>query len=382
LSTSFSKTTRSLAADSSRYVLIALVIAGLVLLAWLLWFGLGRVTVYEVSKQARLEVGSAPRDVTPVQAGRLSKSRLVIGQPVSAGDVLVELDAQAQLLRLAEASARLRTYPVRAQSLRREIDALQRSMSDGQRSAVAASESARARLREAEVGVDFALENERRARSDSLSGGSSQVDALRAATDARKAASARDALVADASKLMLDARTRDGQNEAQIESLSRTLLGVENEANATRQAIAQLRLEIENRFVRAPVDGTIGEVLPLRPGAYVAPGQKLATILPRGDLLIVAEFEPSTALGRIKPGQTARLKLDGFPWVQFGSVDAKVMRVAGEIRDRSLRVEFAAARNAARGMALRHGLTGTIEVSIETVSPAILLLRSAGQSVR
>ncbi len=382
MSTSFSKTTRSLAADSSRYVLIALAIAGTVLFAWLLWFGLGRVTVYEVSKRARLEVGSAPRDVTPVQAGRLSKSRLVIGQSVRAGDVLVELDAQAQILRLAEATARLRSYPVRTQSLRREIDALGRSMSDGQQSAIAAGQSAQARLREAEVGVDFALENERRARSDSLTGGSSQVDALRAATDARRATSARDALAADASKLMLDARTRDGQNEAQIESLSRTLLGVENEANATRQAIAQLRLEIENRFVRAPVDGTIGEVLPLRPGAYISPGQKLATILPRGDLLIIAEFEPTTALGRIRPGQVARLKLDGFPWVQFGSVDAKVMRVAGEIRDRSLRVEFAAARNAARGMALRHGLTGTIEVSIETVSPAILLLRSAGQVVR
>ena len=96
----------------------------------------------------------------------------------------------------------------------------------------------------------------------------------------------------------------------------------------------------------------------LSAGAYVAPGQKLATIIPQGDLLIVADFDPTTALGRIRPGQTARFRLEGFPWVQFGTIEATAVRVAGEIRDQSLRAEFRIRRDATRGLVLRHGLPG------------------------
>lgn len=377
---SFARTTRSLSVDTSRYVLIGLAVAGVGLLIWLIWFSMGGVTVYEVSRQARLEVGSAPRDVTPVQAGRLAVSRLVIGERVRAGDVLVELDASAQQLRLAEAEARLRTLPLRSASLRREAGSLRGAMIDGQRSAIAEVQAARARLSEASATAEFARESARRQRADSLSGGSPQVEALKASSEARKADAARAALSSDVTKLGLEARTRSAENAAQIENLSRTALAVDAEIAATRDLIAQLRLEIENRLVRAPVDGVVGELLPLRPGGFVGQGQKLATIIPSGDLLIVAEFNPATALGRIKPGQIAQLRLDGFPWAQYGSVQAQVVRVAGEIRDRALRVEFTATRDATRGLTLRHGMTGTVEVNIEAISPATLLLRTIGQS--
>lgn len=380
MSVSFARTTRSLAVDSSRYVLVALGVAGVGLLCWLLWFCFGSVTVYEVSRQARLEVGSAPRDVTPVQAGRLVETRLVIGKSVRAGDLLVALDSASQQLRLADAEARLRNLPLRAASLRREIGSLRTAMVDGQQSAVAELAAARARLSEASAASEFAREAERRQRADSLSGGSPQVEALRAASEARKAAASRAALSADVTKLGLDARTRGAESEAQIESLSRTALAIDAEIAATRELIAQLRIEIENRMVRAPIDGVIGELLPLRPGAVVASGQKLATIVPSGRLLIVAEFDPATAIGRLRPNQRAKLRLDGFPWAQFGSVDARVLRVAGEMRDRSVRVELSTAAEATRGLALRHGMTGTVEVSVEDMSPATLLLRTVGQS--
>jgi membrane fusion protein, adhesin transport system len=381
LPTPFSRTTRSLSVDSSRFVRLALAVIAIALFAWLIWFGFGGVTIYEVSRAARLEVGSAPREVSPVQSGRLAESHLVIGARVRAGEVLVALDTTAQQLRLSEAEARLRSLPSRSLSLRRESAALQGALINGQGSSQAEIKAAQARLSEARATLAFAQDSARRQRDDSLSGGSAPVEAMRAAIEARKAASTRDALSADINRLALAARTRSGESEAQIESLARAALTVESEMAATRDQIAQLRLEIENRQVRAPVDGVIAEVLPLRPGAFVSPGQKLATVVPVGDLLIVAEFDPATALGRIKPGQRATLRLDGFPWAQYGSVEAQVLRVAGEIRGKSLRVELAAARDATRGVTLRHGLTGTIEVRIERTSPAALLLRTIGQSV-
>jgi membrane fusion protein (multidrug efflux system) len=374
----FSKTTQSLALDSSRIVLISLGLAGVALIAWLLWFGLGSVTVYEVSRQARLQVGTAPREVSSLLAGRLTRAPIVIGQRVNAGDVLVELDSTRQQLRLAEAQARLPLYPARIASLRKEIAYLGRVLANEQRSTQAAVRAAQARLQGANAASRFAKDSADRIRSDAATGGSAAVDAVRAAADARKAESERDISAADLARLGVDATVSADQTRVQMEKLTRDLLATQQEAASTRQSIEQLRLEVANHQIRAPVSGVVGEMRALSAGAYVAPGQKLATIIPQGDLLIVAEFDPTTALGRIRPGQTARFQLEGFPWVQFGTVEATAIRVAGEIRDKALRAEFRIKRDATRGLELRHGLPGRVEVRVETVTPAKLLLRSVG----
>ena len=54
----------------------------------------------------------------------------------------------------------------------------------------------------------------------------------------------------------------------------------------------------------------------------------------------MAEFEPASALGRIHSGQVAELRLTGFPWLQYGTVAARVASVASEPRDGSIRVEL------------------------------------------
>jgi membrane fusion protein (multidrug efflux system) len=367
----FSKTTQSLALDSSRIVMISLALAGLALLAWLLWFGFGNVTVYEVSRQARLEVGSAPREISSLLAGRLTEAHIVIGQRVRAGEVLIELDSTRQQLRLAEAQARLPLYPAKLASLR--------VMENERRSTQAAVRAASARLQGANAASRFANDSAARIRSDAATGGSAAVEAVRAAADARKAESERDISAADLARLGVDASVNADQTRVQMERLTRDLLATQAEAASTRELIEQLRLEVANHQIRAPVSGVVGEMRALSAGAYVAPGQKLATIIPQGDLLIVADFDPTTALGRIRPGQTARFRLEGFPWVQFGTIEATAVRVAGEIRDQSLRAEFSIKRNATRGLVLRHGLPGQVEVRVETVSPAKLLLRSAGR---
>jgi membrane fusion protein (multidrug efflux system) len=73
------------------------------------------------------------------------------------------------------------------------------------------------------------------------------------------------------------------------------------------------------------------------------------------------------------------MRLDGFPWTQYGTVSARVSQVATEIRDNLLRVEFTPEPSTATEITLQHGLPGTIDVSVEQVTPALLILRSAGQ---
>jgi adhesin transport system membrane fusion protein len=377
--TRFVRTTRSLAHDGGERALFAWLVAGVLLAAWGTWFVFGRVTLYEVSRQARLEVQQSAHPVAALVPSRVAANALVLGQEVRAGDLLIELDATPERLRLAEEEVRLRATAPRIASLHKEIAVLEQAGGRERAAAAAAADAALFRSREAAAAVEFARDNERRLREESAVGGVAQIEAVRARSEALKLAAIHDALASDARRIDTEAQARTLQQAAQVEGLRRAVLALDGEAAAAQAGIARLRQEIDRHVVRAPVSGTVADVAALRTGAYVAPGQKLATVVPHGGMVIVADFAPAAVLGRIRVGQPARLRLDGFPWAQYGSIEATVTRVAGEVRDGLVRVEFAPELSTARRFALQHGLPGSIEVGLERVSPAQLVLRAAGR---
>jgi hypothetical protein len=73
------------------------------------------------------------------------------------------------------------------------------------------------------------------------------------------------------------------------------------------------------------------------------------------------------------------MRLEGFPWTQFGSVAATVTTVASEVRDGHIRVELALNSPVSSRIPLQHGLPGAVEVQVEKISPASLVLRMGGQ---
>ncbi len=98
-------------------------------------------------------------------------------------------------------------------------------------------------------------------------------------------------------------------------------------------------------------------------------------------LVIVAEFRPAAALGKVRPGQLATLRLDGSFGAQYGTVSARVSHVAGAIRDGRLRVDLAVNSAHIPDISYQHGLPGSVEVEVERISPAALILRSASELV-
>jgi membrane fusion protein, adhesin transport system len=379
LPSQFSGTTRSLVNDNSRYALFAWLLAAVLLCAWSVWFFFSSVTVYEVSTKAHLEVQQAPHPLAALVAGKVAATALVIGREVQTGEIVAELDANGDKLRLQEEQSRLAALEPRLASLKKEIAALEQARADDQRAASAAMQAARSRNKEARVAAEFAQENGRRLKDESGAGSVAEMDALRALSEAQKLSAASDALSSDGRRLELDALSRAQQSLAQIESLKRSVVTLEGESATARLTIRRLETDLEKYLVRAPIAGWIGDAVPVRPGEYVTAGQRLATVVPRGDLIIVADFNPAAALGRVHPGQHAHLRLDSFPWTQYGSTEAIVSRVATEVRDNLVRVEFALAAPPAAGSILQHGLPGSIEVNVDHASPAVLLLRASGQ---
>jgi hypothetical protein len=172
--------------------------------------------------------------------------------------------------------------------------------------------------------------------------------------------------------------TAPGSYQACLQRLTREVTQINGQIATTRAPIERLKYELERRYVRAPMAGRLGEVAKLQVGTVVREGDRLGAVVPPGMLKVMADFLPPAALGRIQPGQPARLRLEGFPWTQYGAVSATVASVAHKVRDGQVRVELTVHPDAAPLIPLQHGLPETVEVEVDCVSPAALILCTAG----
>ena len=374
----FSRTMHSLAADRFHRSLWGILLVTALLGAWATWFFLAQVTLYEVSATARLEVSEAAHLVEAQVAGRVQATYLLLGQEVQAGDVLVELEVDAQRLRLEEERTRLAALAPEPAVLRDEIRAEEAAQREEQQAGQVARDQAHARHREAEAAAQLgAQEAERMARLFARAY-VAELDLLRAKAEARKQREAADTWRLEISRLEWDLQTRRSDRQARLQRLMREVTQINGQIATTRATIERLEYEIARRYIRAPVTGRLGEVAKLQVGTVVREGDRLGAVVPPGTLKVMSDFLPPAALGRIQPGQPAQLRLEGFPWTQYGMVSATVASVANEVRDGQVRVELAVRSDAVPPIPLQHGLPGTVEVEVDHVSPAALILRTAG----
>jgi multidrug resistance efflux pump len=377
--TAFSRSMRSLAADGFGRSLVGLLSATLLLGGWGAWFLLSRVAVYEVTQSARLEVDRAAYPLATPVAGRVAVTRLVVGQEVQAGEVLVELDAEAQRLQQEEARVRLAALSAQLAARRQEVTAEEAARQGEQQAARVALDEARARHREAEVAARSAEEEAEFYTRLQGRGLAAQLDMVRTRAEVHRRRAAVDTLRLAVGRLEAEQQTRDRDRLARLERLRREVTQLEGDIATAAATLERLGHEIEQRRIRVPVTGRLGEVATLHSGVVLRAGDTLGAILPPSALRVVAYFLPPVALGRLHHGQPARRRLAGFPWTQYGSLAATVTSVAHEVRDGQIRVDLHLTPDAASPIPLQHGLPGTVEVEVERITPAALVLRVVGQ---
>jgi membrane fusion protein (multidrug efflux system) len=377
----FSRSMRSLDRDGAGQTLVTLA-CGLVILAlWLIWFLRADIGRYEVADTARLESDSAGYDLQAPVAGRVVASRLVLGRQVQKGEILVEIEADGQRLALREVEARRQA--VRDQLAARwvEFAAQQDTLERERQSSAAGIEQSRADTREAEALRDLAAQDATRQVRLAEAGLTPARERDRATADARSRTANVESLTLATTRLQREQLQIESQRKTTIQQLRVELTRLQGELSALAETADRQAYEIERRRIRAPAAGRLGDVTVLQSGSFLDEGQTVAVLVPGGRLRIVAEFAPAAALGRIRPGQKAWMRLDGFPWTQYGAVAATVEHAGGEVRDGRVRVELRVNDPASVPVALQHGLPGTVEVQVETVTPAVLVLRTAGQLV-
>jgi membrane fusion protein (multidrug efflux system) len=373
----FSRTMRSLSADRSGSLIAGISLVAILLAVWTYWAIVARLSIYAVSAGARVEMGSGTQPVQSLYSGRISANYLVPGRKVERGDTLVELDSGEQRMQLAEEQSQRSSISQELDTLRQQITAEKGALEQQGAAAQTSIREAEAKLQEAMAQAGYAnLDADRRSKLFKAGLGT-ELDSARATAEAKRQQAVVEGLRLTAGRLRQENEAKQNERISQIDGLEREaaqITGLKSKQGAT---LERLNSEVGSRRIVAGVDGTVGEAAPLRPGAVISVGERLGSIVPSGRLIVVAHYNPATAAGRVHPGQRARLRLDGFPWTQYGTLAATVTRVSNEVRDGTMRVDLAPSPGSR--FPLRYGLPGSTEIEIEQVSPAMLLLRETGE---
>lgn len=339
------------------------------------WACLGHVDIVAVAP-GRIVVSQRTKTLQPLETSVVRQVRVKNGDTVSAGQVLVELDATnaladgatlAEQWRAAASDERHSAALLEALRLNRAPDsALPAAGADGgpdglvdtpfergqlqaewadvsarlarlgsevaQREAQLAT--ARAAIAKLEATLPLARQREADVKSLSAQGFMSghagqdrereriiiEQDLLTERARLAEAMAAQRESVDARSAYLAETRRELGERQAQA-ALKRQQLTQERSKAEQRQRLTQLV---------APVAGTVQQVAVHTEGGVVTPAQVLMVIVPR-DALVTAEVViDNKDIGFVNVGQAAVIKLETFPYTRYGTVGATVSSVSAD----------------------------------------------------
>jgi multidrug resistance efflux pump len=318
--TAFARTFARLLSDRGGLTRTVLAMGLLVLGGWCFWAARAHVTLYEVSSDARVELDAATYPIQSPLLGRVVQVHLRVGQPVQRGDILVEIDAAPEQLHIRQENIHAQGLELEVARLRSQVAAEESARAEERRAAHLSLEEAHARVREAEVASKYADAELSREQKMQQAGLIPPCDLERADAEAHRLRAAFETLETAARRQPQEQATRDRERDMGIQRLYSEIAALEDQRNTVSAGVQGLKYEVERRQIRAPIDRRIGECMTLRPGSVVEEAESLASIVPSGELRVVAQFPAEAALGRIQPGQPATLRLDGYPLgrIRFG----------------------------------------------------------------
>jgi hemolysin D len=344
------------------------IICGMVAVA-LVWAYFGRIDII-ASAQGKFQPTGRVKVIEPVETGRVAGIRVANDSLVKAGDVLVELDrsaaeadveaaraefasARVESLRRQAAltAARTRTLPAQAIDWPADVAPALREREDrilgadlGQLGAALASLDAQRVQKSAERDM---LEQTIASQKKLVATLQERVDMRTRLVEAQAGAKA---AVIDATETLQYQLTQLRMQEGQLASLStgldvivrdsdkavqsflsenaQKLSDAERRVEDARQRLAKADATVENLTLRSPIAGRVQSSVISNIGQVVTSGQEIMRVVPEDSKLEIEAYVLNRDIGFVSVGQEAVVKVESFPFTRYGSINARVVRIA------------------------------------------------------
>jgi hemolysin D len=315
------------------------------------WATLARVDETGVARGRLEPQGETYRLDAPV-SGKVIAIEVKEGNPVKAGQVLVELDSELVQTDLQQAQAKLEgelnrstqleqiknqlAIAMRTQQLQNQaqiseqqaqIDQARRRLTGTQRDAALLQDRLTKDLNEVEryrnlwqsgvVPEIKVVEVQRTADESQRSLVQAQAEIKQSQAELTRQARSYDRIAHTGELAILDSQKQAEELQTQIADLTA-------EIAQTRKLITSLQLQLQQRTIHAPVNGTVFQLSIQQPGAVLQPGQMVAQIAPEGVPLIFKAQMPSSQSGFLKVGMPVKLKFDAYPFQDYGVISGRL----------------------------------------------------------
>lgn len=166
------------------------------------------------------------------------------------------------------------------------------------------------------------------------------------------------------------------KSQAQLKDLDGQIASLQTEIAQSQNQMRSLQLQIAQKVVRSPADGTIFQFPTTKPKAYLQAGQLVAQIAPQGSTLVLKAQIPNQNSGFLQVGMPVKLKFDAYPFQDYGVVpghlrwkspDSKKVESGQsqvEVFDLEISLEQTTIQAQNRRIVLTPGQTATAEVVV------------------
>ncbi|NEQ29937.1 MAG: HlyD family efflux transporter periplasmic adaptor subunit [Leptolyngbya sp. SIO4C5] len=129
---------------------------------------------------------------------------------------------------------------------------------------------------------------------------------------------------------LLDRIAANDTQIAQIDSqLTKQVLENDKRLEEINSQIQQLQQTLDYQDLRAPVSGTVFNLKANEPGYVANASEPILEIVPQ-ESLVARVFITNRDIGFIKQGQVVDVRIDAFPYSEFGDVDGELIHIGSD----------------------------------------------------
>ena len=118
--------------------------------------------------------------------------------------------------------------------------------------------------------------------------------------------------------------------EQQAQRLLVEITQLKADITEKERLLARAEAELSQRFLYAPVNGTVSSILVDNIGEVVQPGQTIAEITPEGAPLVLSAVLPDREAGFVEIGMPVQVKLDAYPFQEYGIISGQVTSISSD----------------------------------------------------
>ena len=134
-----------------------------------------------------------------------------------------------------------------------------------------------------------------------------------------------------------------GLRETFAEEAATELAGAETESGLRQEDLRRSARRRQLQQLRAPVDGTVQQLIVHTVGGVVQPAQTLMVIVPFASEVEVEAQILNRDIGFVREGQPVRVKFEAFPFTDYGWIDGTVESISRDaVEDERLGLVYSA----------------------------------------